>query len=117
MARCTHCRKPSPIWALHNAATALPPFWSPQKPSSPHTAGGLRVIGRPRRRVAARAKVTGQTRFADDISLPRMVHCKLLRSPHPHARIRSIDTSGAAAHPSVYLVLTGNDLPIEYGIP
>jgi 4-hydroxybenzoyl-CoA reductase alpha subunit len=76
----------------------------------------LRVIGVPRRRVDARAKVTGQTRFADDIFLPRMAHCKLLRSPHPHARIRKIDTSRASAHPGVYLVLTGKDLPIEYGI-
>ena len=43
-------------------------------------------------------------------------YCKLLRSPHPHARIRKIDTSRALAHPGVYLVLTGKDLPIEYGI-
>ena len=76
----------------------------------------MRVIGVPRRRVDARAKVTGQTRFADDITLPRMSYCKLLRSPHPHARILSIDTSRAMAHPGVYLVLTGKDLPIEYGI-
>jgi CO/xanthine dehydrogenase Mo-binding subunit len=76
----------------------------------------LRVIGVPRRRVDARAKVTGQTRFADDIFLPRMAYCKLLRSPHPHARIRKIDTSRALAHPGVYLVLTGKDLPIQYGI-
>jgi 4-hydroxybenzoyl-CoA reductase alpha subunit len=76
----------------------------------------LRVIGVPRRRVDARAKVTGQTRFADDIFLPRMAHCKLLRSPHPHARIRKIDASRAAAHPGVYLVLTGKDVPIQYGI-
>src|SRR5213593_3733918 len=76
----------------------------------------LRVIGFPRRRVDARAKVTGQTRFADDIFLPRMAYCKLLRSPHPHARIRKIDTSRAAAHPGVYLVLTGKDVPIQYGI-
>jgi 4-hydroxybenzoyl-CoA reductase subunit alpha len=76
----------------------------------------LRVIGVPRRRVDARAKVTGQTRFADDISLPRMAHCKLLRSPHPHARIRKIDVSRALAHPGVYLVLTGKDVPIQYGI-
>ncbi len=76
----------------------------------------LRVIGVPRRRVDARAKVTGQTRYADDIFLPRMAYCKLLRSPHPHARIRKIDTSRALAHPGVYLVLTGKDLPIEYGI-
>jgi 4-hydroxybenzoyl-CoA reductase alpha subunit len=76
----------------------------------------LRVIGTSRRRVDARAKVTGQTRYADDIALPRMAHCKLLRSPHPHARIRKIDTSRALAHPGVYLVLTGKNLPIEYGI-
>ncbi len=69
-----------------------------------------------RRRVDARGKVTGQTIFADDIFLPRMAHCKLLRSPHPHARIRNIDASRALAHPGVYLVLTGKDLPIEYGI-
>src|SRR5438093_2852795 len=76
----------------------------------------FRVIGVPRRRVDARAKVTGQTRFADDIFLPRMAHCKLLRSPHPHARIRKIDASRALACPGVYLVLTGKDLPIQYGI-
>ena len=76
----------------------------------------LRVIGVPRRRVDARAKVTGQTRFADDIFLPRMAHCKLLRSPHPHARIQKIDVSRARAHDGVYLVLTGQDLPIAYGI-
>ena len=83
---------------------------------SQDNAGEFRVIGVPRRRVDARAKVTGQTRFADDIFLPRMAHCKLLRSPHPHARIRKIDTSRALTHPGVYLVLTGKDLPIEYGI-
>jgi len=88
----------------------------PPEKKPPKSDGDLRVIGRPRRRVDARAKVTGQTRFADDISLPRMLHCKLLRSPHPHARIRGIDVSLAAAHPGVYLVLTGKDLPIEYGI-
>jgi len=76
----------------------------------------LRVIGVPRRRVDARAKVTGQTRFADDISLPRMAYCKLLRSPHPHARLKHIDASRALAQPGVYLVLAGKDLPIEYGI-
>jgi len=76
----------------------------------------LRVIGKPRRRVDARAKVTGQTAYADDIALPRMAFCKLLRSPHPHARILNVDKTRALAHPGVYLVLTGRDLPIEYGI-
>src|SRR5439155_1440921 len=61
-------------------------------------------------------KVTGQTRFADDIVLPQMLHAKLLRSPLPHARIKAIDASRALARPGVRLVLTGRDLPIEYGI-
>ena len=74
------------------------------------------VIGKPRRRVDGRAKVTGQTRFADDIVLPRMLHTKLLRSPHPHARIVAIDASRAAKHPGVHLVLTGRDFPVTFGI-
>jgi len=74
------------------------------------------VVGIPRRRVDARAKVTGRTRFADDISLPRMLHCKLLRSPHPHALIQGIDTSKAEAAPGVHLVLTGKDIEGEFGI-
>jgi 4-hydroxybenzoyl-CoA reductase subunit alpha len=76
----------------------------------------MNVIGKPRRRVDARAKVTGQTRFADDVVLPRMLFAKLLRSPHPHARIRRIDTSAAAAAPGVKLILTGADFPIAFGI-
>src|SRR5687767_14150577 len=74
------------------------------------------VVGKPRRRVDGRAKVTGQTRVADDLALPRMLHCKLLRSIHPHARIESVDTAAAAAAPGVKLVLTGADFPIPYGI-
>jgi 4-hydroxybenzoyl-CoA reductase alpha subunit len=76
----------------------------------------MNVIGKSRRRVDARAKVTGQTKFADDIVLPRMLHAKLLRSPVPHARIVRIDPSRALAHPGVHLVLTGSDLPVSYGI-
>ncbi len=77
---------------------------------------GSGVIGVPRRRVDGRAKATGQTKYADDLALPRMVFGKLLRSPVPHARIAAIDTARAAAHPGVLLVLTGQDLPIPYGI-
>ncbi len=76
----------------------------------------LDVIGKPRRRVDGRAKVTGLTRFADDVMLPRMLHCKLLRSPHPHADIESIDVSRAQDYPGVHLVLTGKHFPITFGI-
>src|SRR5215470_10833117 len=76
----------------------------------------LQVIGKSRRRVDARAKVTGQTRFADDIVLPRMLHCRLLRSPHPHARIVRVNTEAATHVEGVHLVLTGDAFPIAYGI-
>lgn len=74
------------------------------------------VIGTPRRRVDGRAKVTGQTKFADDVVLPRMVHCKLVRSSVPHGRILKVDTSKAEAMEGVLLVLTGEQFPIAYGI-
>ena len=76
----------------------------------------LRVVGKALRKVDATAKVTGATKFADDLFLPRMLYAKLLRSPHPHARIVSIDTTRAAALPGVKAVLTGKDLPIPFGI-
>jgi 4-hydroxybenzoyl-CoA reductase subunit alpha len=76
----------------------------------------MNIIGKPRRRVDGRAKVTGQTKFADDLMLPRTVHCKLLRSTVPHALIVRIDVSRALARPGVLLVLTGKDFPISYGI-
>ncbi|MGD9905909.1 MAG: xanthine dehydrogenase family protein molybdopterin-binding subunit, partial [Vicinamibacterales bacterium] len=80
------------------------------------TTGPRGVIGRARRRVDGRAKVTGQTRFADDLLPPRTLHCKLLRSTVPHGRIRAIDGSRARALDGVHLVLTGADFPIAYGI-
>ncbi len=74
------------------------------------------VVGKARRRVDGRAKVVGQLRFADDLVLPRMLFCKLLRSPQPHAAIESIEVSRAQQHPGVHLVLTGEAFPVPYGI-
>jgi 4-hydroxybenzoyl-CoA reductase alpha subunit len=75
-----------------------------------------RVVGRPYTKVDGAAKVTGQTKFADDVMLPRMLHCKLLRSKLAHARIRSIDVSKALAAPGVVAIATGRDLPTPFGI-
>src|SRR5438067_12636610 len=74
------------------------------------------VIGKPFARVDGGAKVTGQAVYADDVVLPRTLHCRILRSPHPHARIVSIDTSAARRIPGVRAVITGADLPIKFGI-
>src|SRR5688572_5601577 len=76
----------------------------------------LKVVGKPFRKVDARAKCTGQTKFADDIVLPRMVYAKILRSHHPHALIKNIDITKAVALPGVFAVITGKELPISYGI-
>ncbi len=76
----------------------------------------LRVVGEPIRRVDGLAKCAGLVKFADDIVLPRMLACRLLRSTVPHARIVRIDTRKAAAMPGVVSVLTGKDLPIPFGI-
>jgi 4-hydroxybenzoyl-CoA reductase alpha subunit len=75
------------------------------------------VIGRPLPKVDAWAKVVGETKYADDLFLPRMAYGKLLRSAHAHARIRSIDTSRARALPGVLAVVTAADLPrVKFGI-
>jgi 4-hydroxybenzoyl-CoA reductase alpha subunit len=76
----------------------------------------LNIIGKPFRKVDARAKCVGQTKFADDIVLPRMLFCKMLRSHLPHALIKNIDVSKALALPGVFAVVTGKDFPIPYGI-
>src|SRR5262245_42026726 len=75
------------------------------------------VVGQSLPKIDAWAKVVGETRFADDMLLPRMAHGKLLRSPHAHALIKRIDTSRAQALPGVYAVITGHDLPrVKFGI-
>src|SRR6185295_11605806 len=78
--------------------------------------GNLNVVGKPFRKVDARAKCIGQTKFADDIMLPRMLACKMLRSHEPHALIKKIDLTKALALPGVFAIITGKDLPIPYGI-
>src|SRR5690349_22633428 len=74
------------------------------------------VIGKPLRRVDGRAKVTGATRFADDLAMPGMLFMKLLRSSVPHAKLGRVDGRRALEHPGVKLVLTGRDVPIPFGI-
>jgi 4-hydroxybenzoyl-CoA reductase subunit alpha len=62
------------------------------------------------------AKADGSGIYADDIALPRMLHAKILRSPHAHARIRAVDVSAAQAFPGVVATLVGAELPAKYGV-
>lgn len=68
--------------------------------------GELEVIGKSFPRPNGRAKVTGAVRFTVDMALPGMLHARVLRSPWPHAIVRSIDVSAAARHPGVRAILT-----------
>src|SRR3954451_12022155 len=76
---------------------------------------GSGLAGRHLRTMLA-PRVTGQVRYTDDIHLPRMLWGKLLRCPHPHARIVRIDASRALARPGVVAVITGKDMPERFGI-
>ena len=74
------------------------------------------VVGKPHRKVDGLAKATGAAVYADDVQLPGMLHAKTLRSPHAHALIRSIDVSKALELEGVHAVITGADMPINYGV-
>lgn len=75
------------------------------------------VIGKAVPRVDALAKVTGRAVYAADLSLPGMLHGKILRSPYAHAKILNIDTSKAEKLPGVRAIVTGKDFPgIKFGL-
>ena len=71
---------------------------------------------KPAQKVDGIAKATGRLEYTDDLSVAGMLHCKILRSPHPHARLVRIDTAAAAALPGVHAVVTGADLPEKFGV-
>ena len=60
--------------------------------------------------------VPGETVYADDLNLPRTIYAKLLRSPHPHARVVGINAARALKLDGVFAVITGEDLPEKFGI-
>lgn len=71
-------------------------------------------IGKPERNVNGIEKVTGKAKFCSDMELARMLYGKVKRSPYPHARIISIDTSKAKELPGVKVVIVGNDETCPY---
>jgi carbon-monoxide dehydrogenase large subunit len=80
-----------------------------QKTSSP--------VGESKPRIDAREKVTGTALYADDIQFGnKLLHARIKRSPHPHARIKKIDVSRALALTGVKAVVTGEDFPGYIGL-
>ncbi|MCC6558716.1 MAG: molybdopterin-dependent oxidoreductase [Polyangiaceae bacterium] len=76
---------------------------------------GSGLLGR-RGRALLAPRIAGQVRYTDDIHLPRMLFGRLVRCPHPHARIVRIDPTRALARRGVVAVITGRDMPERFGI-
>ena len=85
--------------------------YQPQK-----SAMNLNVVGKRLPKIDAPDKATGRAIYTDDIALPNMIYGKLLLSPHPHARIKSINVEKAKTLTGVKVILTGADVTdITYG--
>ena len=80
-------------------------------PSTPY-----RILGGRIPYIEGPLKVTGRAEYTDDIRRPGMLVGRVLRSPWPHARLKSIDTSAARALPGVFAVLTGEKYPTPFGV-
>jgi CO/xanthine dehydrogenase Mo-binding subunit/aerobic-type carbon monoxide dehydrogenase small subunit (CoxS/CutS family) len=100
------------------AATATPP--APPNDVQRFEAAGaplskLKTVGHAAPRIDARERVTGKATYTGDVQLPGMLFARVLRSPHPHARIRKIDVSKAAAMPGVKAILTHDNCTVVWG--
>jgi aerobic carbon-monoxide dehydrogenase large subunit len=74
-------------------------------------------IGRAMRRKEDPRMITGRGSYTDNMALPGMLYAAVVRSPEAHARIVSIDTSGALEHPDVVAAFTGDDLADDFVAP
>jgi len=83
----------------------------PSEPPAWPAGAELSVLGKPLPRVDGAEKAAGRAKYTHDVNLPHMRWMKTLRSPLPHARIRSIDTSAAENVPGVELILTHENVP------
>jgi CO/xanthine dehydrogenase Mo-binding subunit len=72
------------------------------------------TVGHATSRIDARKRVTGTATYTGDVSLPGMLYARVLRSPHPHARIRRIDVSRALATPGVKAVITHENCKVTW---
>ena len=74
-------------------------------------------VGQKLRRKEDPRMITGRGRYVDDMVVPGMLYMAVVRSPEAHAKITSIDASGAREQPGVFGVFTGEDLDIASGLP
>src|SRR5215469_12158157 len=101
---------------LAAAGAAIPTGGTAQFREAPNApVAPLKTVGHPTTRIDAYERVTGKATYTGDFQLPGMLYARVLRSPHPHARIRSIDTSKAARMPGVKALLTHENCTVVWG--
>src|SRR5437588_3088692 len=83
--------------------------------SQPSKLTPLKTIGHPTARIDAVERVTGKATYTGDVKLPGMIYARVLRSPHPHARIKAIDVSKALALPGVKAIVTHENCQVVWG--
>ncbi len=88
--------------------------WS-KVPSTGSPVSAMSVVGQGTSRIDAVERVSGKATYTADVSLPGMLYARVLRSPHPHARIRRIDTSKALALPGVKAIVTHDNCTVVWG--
>ncbi|HWE24857.1 MAG TPA: 2Fe-2S iron-sulfur cluster-binding protein, partial [Myxococcales bacterium] len=93
--------RPLAVGVLGTAVRQEPRKVPPSEPRPWDANARLAVVGQPAPRVDGPDKVTGRARYCYDIQLPGMLYAAVVRSPHPHARIRSVDVSAAEKMPGV----------------
>lgn len=108
-------KTPQPLEAA--PATHLPeaaPDRLPEVPAlTPEVNRQTPAVGQRVIRLDIRTHITGTTKYIDDLSFPDMLHVKILRSVHAHARILSVDVSKAQKMPGVVATLTGDEVPVN----
>ncbi len=82
-----------------------------EEPAAWKAGARLRVAGKSQPRIDGPERVTGRARYTSDVQLPGMLYARVLRSPHPHARVRRLDVGRAAALPGVRAIISRRDVP------
>jgi CO/xanthine dehydrogenase Mo-binding subunit/aerobic-type carbon monoxide dehydrogenase small subunit (CoxS/CutS family) len=96
-------------------AAASPTKSGPKNAVKGGSVSPLKTLGHSTTRIDAKERVSGKATYTGDVFLPGMLYARVLRSPHPHARIRSIDVSKAEAMPGVKAVITHENCKYVWG--
>jgi CO/xanthine dehydrogenase Mo-binding subunit/aerobic-type carbon monoxide dehydrogenase small subunit (CoxS/CutS family) len=116
LCRCSNYNRYVEATLAASAAASVPAGGTAQFADAPGApVAPLKTVGHATTRIDALERVTGRAAYTGDVQLPGMLYARVLRSPHPHARIRRMDTSQAAAMPGVKAILTHENCTVVFG--